>query len=65
MSVSTRERVALRTARPSDGKLKSTNTLELLRATWKEGQILRPARAIEIRNRIEKNKQVSSALDLG
>lgn len=60
VSVSTRERLELRTALPSDGGLKSTNTLALLRATWKEGQILSPARAAEIGNLIEMNTKVSS-----
>ncbi|TNN79004.1 hypothetical protein EYF80_010683 [Liparis tanakae] len=47
--VSTRERLVLRTAPPPDFVLKSTNTLALLRATWREGQILSPAKASQER----------------
>lgn len=45
MSMSTKERIKLVRPVSSDGGLKSTNTLALLRATWKEGQILSPERA--------------------
>lgn len=45
VSVLTRERMVLRTVLLLDFVLKSTNTLALLRATWKEGQILSPAKA--------------------
>lgn len=45
VSMLTRERLVLRMVLLLDFVLKSTNTLALLRATWKEGQILSPARA--------------------
>lgn len=44
VSVLIRERLVLRMAPLLDFVLKSTNTLALLRATWKEGQILSPAK---------------------
>lgn len=45
VSVLTRERLVLRTVLPLGFVLKSTKTLALLRATWREGQILSPAKA--------------------
>lgn len=45
VSMLTRERLLLRMVLLLDFMLKSTNTLALLRATCKEGQILSPAKA--------------------
>lgn len=45
VSVLMRERLIWRMALLLLLVVKSTNTLALLRATWKEGQILRPAKA--------------------
>lgn len=46
VSVLTRDRLKWRVVVVAlDFVLKSTNTLALLRATWKEGQILSPAKA--------------------
>lgn len=45
VSVLTRERLELRMVLMLDFVLKSTKTLALLRAMWKEGHILSPAKA--------------------
>lgn len=52
VSVSTRDRVKLRPVVSLQSVLKSTNTLPLLRATWREGQSWSPAIATgEIKRR--------------
>lgn len=45
VSMLTKERVALLVTPPLESVLYSTNTLALLRASWKEGHILSPAKA--------------------
>lgn len=45
VSMLTKERVALLVTPPWESVLYSTNTLTLLRASWKEGHILSPAKA--------------------
>lgn len=45
VSMLTKERVALLMVPPLESVLYSTNTLALLRASWKEGHILSPAKA--------------------
>lgn len=45
VSMLTRERLMLIMVLLFDFALKSTNTLPLLRASWKEGQMLSPAKA--------------------